>query len=401
MVSPKTPKFNAPRLPHNHPKPVALVLGQVFTPPSIVQRMVTLRRQNGEILEPASGAGAFLQQLPPALTTSIEIDTNLATPPTLNLDFFDYPISHKFDTVIGNPPYVRHQDIAPDTLRKLNFDLFDKRSNLYLFFIAKALQHLRPHGEMIFIVPRELLKANSAAKLNQLLYDQGTITDYIDLGDNPIFGAYAPNCIIIRFERNNFTRLTNGNLRFHCQNGQLFFLSRNYPVQFNDLFFVKVGAVSGANKYFISSHGNLDFVYSQTRKTGKTRRMFYNIEAPELLPYRTALLARHIKHFQPTEWYKWGRAHYVSDLPRIYVNYKTRNSNPFFMHPCPNYEGTILAIFPKFPTIDLSLATHLLNQTNWSEIGFYCNGRYLFEPQALANTILPPEFAALLPKANQ
>lgn len=28
------------------------------------------------------------------------------------MDFFDFPVSEKFDTIIGNPPYVRFQDIA-------------------------------------------------------------------------------------------------------------------------------------------------------------------------------------------------------------------------------------------------------------------------------------------------
>jgi methylase of polypeptide subunit release factors len=30
-------------------------------------------------------------------------------------DFFDYPLSEQFDTIIGNPPYVRFQDVAVNT----------------------------------------------------------------------------------------------------------------------------------------------------------------------------------------------------------------------------------------------------------------------------------------------
>ena len=45
----------------------------------------------------------------------------------LNLDFFAYPVSEKFDTIIGNPPYVRYQDILQSTKALLKpFDkLFD------------------------------------------------------------------------------------------------------------------------------------------------------------------------------------------------------------------------------------------------------------------------------------
>ena len=47
-------------------------LGQVFTPPTIVDCMLTLVRNKGRVLEPACGDGAFLQHFPDAL--GIEID---------------------------------------------------------------------------------------------------------------------------------------------------------------------------------------------------------------------------------------------------------------------------------------------------------------------------------------
>ena len=31
------------------------------------------------------------------------------------MDFFQYSIENKSDTIIGNPPYVRYQDIPKDT----------------------------------------------------------------------------------------------------------------------------------------------------------------------------------------------------------------------------------------------------------------------------------------------
>lgn len=48
------------------------------------------------------------------------------------MDYFDY--EEKADTIIGNPPYVRYQDILTTTRSKLPKG-FDNRSNLYLFFI--------------------------------------------------------------------------------------------------------------------------------------------------------------------------------------------------------------------------------------------------------------------------
>lgn len=127
-----------------------------------------------------------------------------------NEDFFALRTVHIFDTIIGNPPYVRYQDIFSDTKKLLTpyEKIFDKRSNLYLFFIYKCILHLKDKGELIFITPRDFLKSTAAIKLNQFIFDKGSITDLIDLGDKKIFATAQPNCIIWRFEKGNFVRRT-------------------------------------------------------------------------------------------------------------------------------------------------------------------------------------------------
>jgi adenine-specific DNA methylase len=104
-------------------------------------------------------------------------------PGALNIDFFAYPESEKFATVIGNPPYVKARDILPQTACAWRSSLLDGHANLYLHFIEKCVRHLAPGGELILITPRDFLKATGAGRLNTWLYDQGTITDFEDLGD--------------------------------------------------------------------------------------------------------------------------------------------------------------------------------------------------------------------------
>lgn len=367
-------------------------LGQVFTPQSIVAEMLLLRRNHGRILEPSCGAGAFFNEIPECV--GIEIDINHCPKNALNIDFFDYPIEEKFDTIIGNPPYVRYQDINEETKGKLNSTLFDSRSNLYLFFIEKCIRHLNDHGELIFITPRDFMKATSSIKLNQFIYEQGTITDLIDLGDQSVFKGFSPNCVIFRFEKGNFTRKTNVSKEFICSNGQLMFTDNSYPLIFKDLFFVKVGAVSGDDKIFANEeYGNEEFVCSYTCKTGNTKRMIFDIPHPFLIPYKQRLLDRRIRKFDETNWYQWGRLHYISTEKRIYVNAKTRNRQPFFTHPCNNYDGSILAIFPKNQSVDINAVCSDLNKVNWFELGFVCDGRFLFSQKSLENAPLPLNFS--------
>ena len=102
-------------------------LGQVFTPAKVVEFMLTLCQHRGRTLEPSTGDGAFFCTLKKQQkhTVGIEIDANIAPKGAQVMDFFDYPLSEQFDTIIGNPPYVRYQDVAPTTQRKLKSLLFD------------------------------------------------------------------------------------------------------------------------------------------------------------------------------------------------------------------------------------------------------------------------------------
>ncbi|HEX5392180.1 MAG TPA: class I SAM-dependent methyltransferase [Rhodocyclaceae bacterium] len=375
------------------PDPVAH-LGQVFTRADVVAQMLALRRNKGRVLEPSCGDGAFAAQLPGCV--AIELDQRVAPKDALLMDFFDYPVSERFDTIIGNPPYVRHQDILTETLEKLNSPLFDGRSNLYLYFIEKCVRHLKPHGELIFITPRDFIKLTAARQLNAWLAKEGSITHFIETGDSSIFGSYVPNCAIWRFEKGRRKLTLEDGRRFVESDGQLLFLRGDYNVPLADLFQVKVGAVSGADEVFTHPRGNTEFVCSTTIDDGATRRMYYGVRSRHLERHKERLLARGIRKFNESNWWHWGRNHHQAEGPRIYVNAKTRRKQPFFLHDCPNYDGAMLALFPKDPNMDLERAVHLLNHAvDWQDLGFVCDGRFLFAQRSLQNCLLPAQFNTL------
>lgn len=375
-------------------------LGQVFTREDVVQTMLALRRNAGRVLEPSAGDGAFAHHLPGC--TAIEIDPAVAPEGAEVMDFFAYPVSERFDTVIGNPPYVRYQDILPATRQLLDSDLFDRRSNLYLFFIEKCVRHLKPGGELIFIVPRDFIKLTAARRLNQWLFDQGSITDFIETGDSRVFGPYVPNCAIFRFEKGRRDRMLSDGRRLHCERGQLMFLHRDYSVPLASLFDVRVGAVSGADDIFVHPDGNMEFVCSSTLDTGATRRAFFDVRNDWLEQHKPRLLARRVRDFDESNWWRWGRMHHRSDAPRIYVNSKTRKPRPFFLHPCRNYDGSVLALFLRPDVRDAQRATDLLNDAvDWAELGFVCDGRFLFAQRSLQTCMLPDAFLDLLDPAKK
>ncbi len=107
-------------------------------------------------------------------------------------------------------------------------------------------------------------------------------------------------------------------------------------------------------------------------------------------------MSRRVRLFDESNWWHWGRLHHVTEAPRLYVNCKTRRSRPFFQHDCNDYDGAVLALFPRLPTMDLALAADMLNdQVDWAELGFVCDGRFLFTQRTLQNCLLPPVFESL------
>jgi adenine-specific DNA-methyltransferase len=372
--------------------------GQVFTPIEIVDRMIGLMRRNGRIMEPACGDGAFLACLrhSPDHLVAIENDPEIAPPNALVRDFFTYPEAECFDTIIGNPPYVKARDILPETAKLLRSRLLNGHANLYLHFIEKCVRHLKPGGELIFITPRDFLKATGAAQLNTWLYDQGTITDIIDLGDARIFTGAVPNCAIWRFEKGNMSRRTSDGRRMTCASGQLMFTHGIYSVPLKKVFSVKVGGVSGADEIYANAElGDTDFVCSHTAQTGELRRMIFRDgegPLPWLEQFKVRLLARRVTDFDEGNWWKWGRRHYVSEAPRLYVNQKTRNPRPFFVNDCRNYDGSVLALFPHRRDVRLPVLADALNEIDWQELGFVCDGRFLFSQRSLEHAPLPEGF---------
>lgn len=392
-------------------------LGQVFTPKVVVDFMLSLRKNRGICLEPSAGDGAFTRSLS-GDWVGIELDPKFAGHNTLTMDFFEFDSKGvEFETIIGNPPYVKFGDIYPSTRERLDLSMFDKRSNLYLFFIKKSIDLLADGGELIFIVPRDFLKVTSSKNLNQWMFEVGNITHFVEMGDNKIFDGATPNVAIFRFVKGATDRVTNyydlgsqgieilqdaakltwEKRHFSVIRGQIVFPSNLHKKNFSDYFFVKVGAVSGADPIFISEeHGDTEFVYSGTFTSGRTRKMIFNKKISYLEQYKEQLINRRIKSYDETNWWMWGRDQYHSSEPRVYVNQRTRNTRPFFTHECNNFDGAILAIFPKFEPTNLGELADTLNSIDWHNLGFVIDGRFIFSQRSLENCPVSDEIAKKL-----
>jgi hypothetical protein len=99
-----------------------------------------------------------------------------------------------FDAIVGNPPYVRQEELAP---LKPYFadeygDVYAGTADLFVYFFAQGLRLLRENGRLAYIASNSWLRANYAAPLRAFLRQQATVEQLIDLGDNRVF-ADAPD----------------------------------------------------------------------------------------------------------------------------------------------------------------------------------------------------------------
>ena len=352
-------------------------LGQYFTPDWLVKEMIALRQNDGSILEPSCGSGQFSNIIPNCI--GIEIDSSIAPSTAIIMDYFDW--HETVNTIIGNPPYVAYKNILPETQKKLP-PVLDNRTNLSNFFIWHSIDILLDGGELIFVVPRDFIKATSCASLNKRLFNEGGFTYWKEYGDEIIFSNAAPNVCVFRWVKGQ-----PHSIPVSYSNGYLYFsLFASRPL-IKSLFDIKVGGASGANDIFFTDTGNIDLVVSSTKKTQQTIKAYYT-ETPNeyLLSRKDELLRRKIKNFTEENWWEWGRKinHITGD--KIYVNCKTRDPKPFFTHQSGWFDGSVLALIPKSRWYDnLDDVIFQLNNNDWENQGFKVGGRLIFGQKSLEN----------------
>ncbi len=98
-----------------------------------------------------------------------------------------------FDVVIGNPPYVRQEQIGPDKpFFREHYEVYHGVADLFVYFFAQGLRLLRKDGKLAYISSNAWLRADYAMLLRQYLRMKTTVETIIDLGDNRVF-ADAPD----------------------------------------------------------------------------------------------------------------------------------------------------------------------------------------------------------------
>lgn len=176
-------------------------LGQTYTPDVIVESMVDWATDQGKlptrVVDPGAGSGRYLlavaRRFPDAEVLGADIDpmatlmlraniatTGLAARASVHLGDYRSLALPKIDgptLFIGNPPYVRHHQIAPEwkhwlqaTARTRGLDA-SGLAGLHVHFFLATAEHGRKGDYGTFITSSEWLDVNYGRLVRQLLLD--------------------------------------------------------------------------------------------------------------------------------------------------------------------------------------------------------------------------------------
>ncbi len=176
--------------------------GGYYTPPDIAAYITrwVLEKRPESLLEPSCGDGVFFQALSevgfmsPLSLTGFELFEEEAAKarvrcqdePRLNSsihaqDFLEWAIYQmevgqpRFDSVVGNPPFIRYQYLPEESQEKAEkiFKIlrlpFTKHTNAWVPFVLASIALLKPGGRLGMILPSEIIHVTHAQSLRTYL----------------------------------------------------------------------------------------------------------------------------------------------------------------------------------------------------------------------------------------
>ncbi|MFB1342376.1 Eco57I restriction-modification methylase domain-containing protein [Helicobacter pylori] len=106
-----------------------------------------------------------------------------------------------FDCIIGNPPYIRQEqikDLKP-LLQKQYQDFYNSTADIYTYFFALAYHLLKEKGFSAFITSNKYARAKYGTKLREWLLKKTTIVSYMELNALKVFESATVDTSIMNF----------------------------------------------------------------------------------------------------------------------------------------------------------------------------------------------------------
>ena len=286
--------------------------GQFSTPIELAKDIVlhTLKYVESKqltFLEPAIGSGAFLSALLEVRAKEktdidaihgIDIDNDYLTIAKkfqeqnknsifTNCNFLEVKPSNKYNLLISNPPYVRHQRLTYEQKQKYGSEIKNNLgidvsglSDLYIYFILGSHCWVDKNGIVSWLIPAEFLDVNYGTALKKYLLEKVTLLNvHIFDQSTTLFDSATVSSAVITYKMALPPDEHNINFTFGNDiNSPSFSLTYN-PMEFktlkkwsqtkkksiskhkfkiSDFFYVKRGIATGDNKFFILNENTIN-----------------------------------------------------------------------------------------------------------------------------------------------
>ena len=372
--------------------------GQYFTENKYLQDSVTNLIFNipNRILEPSIGRGDLVSCVQKRFTNvpidMYEIDDKIQMLGDIDKekiiygDFIQQTVGIKYDTIIGNPPYVK-----------------TSKGNLYIDFIEKCYNLLEENGELIFIVPSDFLKLTSAVKILKEMMGNGTFTHIIHPNKENLFKNASIDVIVFRYYKNKLLPkkvLYNDEVKYLIHTYGLITFSDTREITqhiFKDYFQIGVGMVTGKESIYKNSQlGNIQLLNKKGVKDSYIMVKTFPTEKKELndylLSHKETLINRKIKKFNENNWFEWGAPRNVKLIDDnlgkdcIYINNLTRKDEVAFIDKVQYFGGALIILIPT-ENIELKNVVSYLNSDIFKK-NFTYSGRFKIGHRQLSNSLI-------------
>lgn len=109
----------------------------------------------------------------------------------------------RFDVIVGNPPYMKSEDMKNITplelpLYKSNYTSAYKQFDKYFLFVEQGMDLLTAEGILGYIIPSKFTKVGAGKKLREELSTKGYLHSIVSFGANQVFADKTTyTCLLI------------------------------------------------------------------------------------------------------------------------------------------------------------------------------------------------------------
>lgn len=143
----------------------------------------------------------------------------------------------QFDIIIGNPPYLKKEDIINSTpqeeisVYEVKYESAYKQYDKYFLFIERIVNLLNKDGQGVLLVPNKFFNVASALKLRDFLLRNKCIVKIFDFGSKQLFKSAINYVCVLKLEKNHgnsfeYTKVSSPEDIYNNKNGLVYDISK-------------------------------------------------------------------------------------------------------------------------------------------------------------------------------